>query len=117
MPRCIDDWRRGGDVTVFVKATCDDQDRFYSLTYVYFPRQDLALRLGGSFNSAQLAAGVDWQVPEGHRCGFQLLTTGKKAIHTEIKLNGEPVHQGDCTAGGSAGIAGDWTVTGVRMST
>lgn len=122
MPRCRDTWRRRGDVQVGVRATCADSNQFYSLTYV-FTRNDASLRLqpGGSFNSAQLAQGVGWTVPEGYRCRFEILTTGNRAIDTEISLNGEVAvcnpgrHcQGACTPSGAAGICGNWAVTGTR---
>lgn len=121
MPQCLDRWRRGGEVSVDVKATCQDSDQFYSLTYVFFPRAGEPLLLGGNFNSSQLSDGVKWKVPAGHRCGFQILTTGATAIDTEIKFNGvlaacnPAAHcQGACKAPGSAGIAGDWTLSAVR---
>lgn len=124
MPRCMYDWRRGGTVTIGVTATCDDADQFYSLTYVFHPRPDLEVPLleGGTFDSEQLRAGVSWQVPEGYRCAFQLVTTGNQAIDTEITLDGTSpdcvpgTHcQGACVPSGTAGLAGYWTLSAVRQ--
>ena len=122
MPRCEDSWRFNGDVEVGVTATGANQAQQYSLVYVLY-RNDPAASLlpGGSFSSAQLRQGVQWTVPEGFRCEFELLTTSNGAIATQISLRGTTATcnpgshcQGACTPSGEAGLAGFWSVTGAR---
>lgn len=119
MPRCRDRWVRPGPTRIRIKATCQDPNVFYQLSYtLQRVSEELPVLAGGSFTSGELTAGAGWEVPAGYKSDFTLISTGNKPIETEIEFDGQPAEcnpgrhcQGACVPSGPAGIAGDWDVT------